>query len=356
MDSSNQNSTPEPDEQIQLPGAIPSAQSLIIRAIEVGAAYMIPPHELDGALSEEEIAPRFGEPVIHGNLNYTLFARDYLRAVHGADLGGAEALVPTGMRLRELAAEEDVATMNLNMQLLRDHDSQAHVCSGFPRFEKFVKSETGRSYSRTTLHRRIVHAKFGLLFAAAGAIDILPTQNQSVLIGRLPRRHWVPFWRDVSTRCPSMRISKTALEVELSRYSARRRLPLRGELLEDRSPPRDPEAPDSCEFRDKSSQPSFVTKARTQMTDRRLADLLEPDLHAILSSRVLSNMYRKKSSVGRQYLSAIRATTRGKRQRDKLEQRKNLLRLIEEEHPDLRQEILDFMVTAAFERFDQRLS
>jgi len=333
---------------------------LALKAQAVGAAYMLPPHDLDSPLSEAEILPRFGEPVIHNGVNYTALSHDYLDAVSGKQEPPQEKQKP-GSSLRELANMEEKSVMEFNAGLLRDHDSQAHRKAGIPRFEKYVAMETGKTFSRSTLLRRMVHGKVALIFAAGGAIDSLPSQNQANLIGQLPRHVWLPFWRQLLSQHPKGNVGETALKEAVPLYATRHELPLRGGRLE--AEQKMLPLPDSIPVaapKPKDNPP--LEKAETlnrelsrQEADQEIIKLLDPILQEYLPRRTRERLKKKKTSLGRQYLSAVRAAARQTPSPAKNDDRGKLFNAIVENHPALGKEILKLMMGLAFEKFDEKL-
>lgn len=334
--------------------------ALAIKAQAVGAAFMLPPHELDSPLSADEILPRFGEPVVDNGVNYTALAYDYLDAVSGRHGPSQEKQKP-GSTLKELANTEVKSIMEFNVSIVRDHDSQAHRRAGILRFENYVAKETGKTFSRSTLQRRMVHAKFALIFAAGGAIDILPSQNQANLIGQLPRHVWLPFWRGLLSQHPSGKMGDTALKEAVPLYATRHQLPLRGERLEaeqkilplpDASPAADPKPEVGPPPEKAATKNRELTR---QEADQEIIKLLNPILQEYLPRRTKERLKKKKNSLGRQYLSAIRAAVRQTPSPFKRGKRSNLFNAIATHHPALAEDVLRLMLGLAFEQFDEKL-
>jgi hypothetical protein len=331
---------------------------LAIKAQQVGAAFMLPPHELDSPLSAAEILPRFGEPVVVNGVNYTALARAYLAAVSGEYERPQEAQEPCES-LAELANTEERSVMLFNAELLRAHDSLAHRKAGIPRFEKYVAMETGKTYNRSTLTRRMVHAKVALIFAAGGAIDILPSQNQANLLGQLPRHVWLPCWRDILAQNPNGKVGKAALEKAVPLYATRHQLPLRGERLDSEQGilPLEDVVPTA-----KSQDDTPVGLLKTedipvsrQEADQQIIKLLDPILQNYLPRRARDRLKKKNASLGRQYLSAVRTAVRKTPSPTKNDNRSDLFNAMAEHHPVLGKEILRLMLGLAFQKIDEKL-
>lgn len=332
----------------KLEGALAPAEEtvhdLAVKAAEVGAIYMLPPHEMDSPLTAEEIAPRFGTPVIARGVNYAAMSREYLRVVLGEETEGPSTNPAREPSLRELADNEHHAVMEFNFRLLRDHDSQAHKKAGVGRFEKYVEEETGEKHSRSTLVRRMVHIKFALLAAAAGGVDSLPSQNQANIIGCLPRNHWVRVWRDIQASGAGQRISKTALEEAVVLYAQRHNLPMRGTRLDgDKAPVERAGPPHS----------STPVPASDRELEQRLLSALQAELPKRLPERVQKRA--KKRPLPRSYLAALRATTRKPPSETESENHRQLLLLISENHPELGRRLLSQILADGFKKIAKML-
>lgn len=330
-------------ESTQAQGTEP-VDDLAVKAAEIGAVYMLPPHELDSPLTADEITPRFGTPVISKGVNYAAMSREYLRVVHGEESGKPHATPGGEPTLRQLADHEHHAVMEYNFRLLRDHDSQAHKKAGVSRFEKFVEEETGEKHSRSTLVRRMVHIKFALLAAAAGGADSLPSQNQANAIGRLPRNHWVRAWRNIQSGPKGQKIGKAALEEAIALYAQRHKLPMRGTRLDtDKALPEPAPAPDS----------SVSTPPSERELEQRLLTVLESELPRRLPERVQKRA--KKRPLPKSYLAALRTAARKPPSETESENHRQLLLLISENHPELGRRLLSQILADGFKMIAEKL-
>lgn len=324
-------------------------QELAIKADQLGAVYMLPPHEFDSPLTEEEIAPRFGTPVIVNGVNFAAMSQKYLCDVHGKDYANPQSASVNEPTLRDLAARENDAAMEFNFRLLCDHDSKAHKKAGVSSFEKYVAEETGEKHSRSTLIRRMVHIKFALLAAADGGADALPSQNQANTIGRLPRGFWVRFWRHITSGGSGKKIGKAALEEAVVVYAQRNRLPLRGMRLDSFSDTHSG-ALALPDVRNDSEAPVLHAKGDIK---KRLLSVLAIELPQRLPDRVQRRA--KKQPLARSYLKALQEFARKCPSVSEAESHRQLLILINENHPDLGRRLLSQAIAKAFKEIADKL-
>lgn len=276
--------------------------SLEVRAKEQKAIYMIPPHDYEPPLTELEITAKFGTPVIENGINFTEYAQLYLQVVRGKDSGASEKPLQS---LRELENDELRSVMKANMLLLIWHDSKAHHRDKEPSFDKWVRETRHVTWKRSTINRRICHARLALMLAAEGLIDYLPSQNATAIISRLSRTEWASFCSSLE---PRQEIGPSKLNKMVVSYSERNGVPLRN------TPVLIPE-----DNRSLLAAPRETETSETSLSDSQINKVAKPgdlipklaeQLTAILPAYKLGKNGRPSVQRARNFLTAITAIAR----------------------------------------------
>lgn len=200
------------------------AQSHLANA---AAILMVPPEEFDPVLQPEELQMRFGEPVIHMGSNYSLMATQYKQAIHG-DPRDKVFKKWDAVPLSTYLQNAECHTMAYCHRLLVLTDRLRKQGATAKEAFEFLRDHHGYDKTERTLRRQTAHARLGLVLAASGQIDSLPSQNVAGIISaRLARRWWAGF----------LSISKikeglpNKVQRALQDYSYRYNVPLRGEPI-----------------------------------------------------------------------------------------------------------------------------
>ena len=309
---------------------------LDLKAEECGAVLMVPPIEEETPFSPEELKMEFGSHVQEGGVDYSSAIANYLSAVHGQKKE-AEPL-PT---IAELFNEETKAGMQLNLALVLARDTKEYRNHGFRSLEDWVNSNVGVPMNHSTIHRRIVHGRCAMLFAAKGMIDKLPSQAQCTIISRLPRAHWLDAWKAIQT---GSKFGKDALINAVANYARQHRLPSRGKpidsVLED--------APVMTPL--KLNPVPINTTGTTANSTPTLQPAKAPETPPLLN--VIAEMlprylpaYRHKylakrySNPARRFVSALKAQIRKCPEPERMDLREELFTSIQQSDPELAEQI-----------------
>ena len=199
---------------------------------KLGAVLMVPDFSEDIPLSHEELKTGYGFPVIVDSINYTAYRDHYLQLVHASS-----AEVPTELAelpsLENLAREEARIARQFDLRLLIAHDSKEYKKHGYTRELDYLRTVLGVEGTRSTIQRRVVHAKVALLFACNGMADKIPSQAQANTIYKLPRPLWVQFWKEAL--CWG-KLSRTGLEQAVEAFASRMQVPVRCKAVPEPKP------------------------------------------------------------------------------------------------------------------------
>lgn len=191
------------------------------------AILMVPPEEYDPVLQPEELEMRFGEPVIHQGSNFSLMATQYRQAIHGDPRDEAFDqwdAIPLSTYLQN--AEHHTMAYCHRLLILTD-GLRKQGATAKEAFE-ILRDHHGYDKTERTLRRQTAHARLGLVLAASGQIELLPSQNVAGIVSpRLHRRWWGQF----------LSISKikeglpNKVQRALQDFSDRYNVPLRGQPI-----------------------------------------------------------------------------------------------------------------------------
>lgn len=190
-----------------------------------GAIRMVPPEEFDGPLNPPEIEMRFGNPVIFNGTDYSKMKKYYSQAVHDQPTD-EEFACWESVPLSAYAQRADSSAMEYCQRLLVIHDRLRRQNVSSQTAYEVLKEHHGYMQTDRTLRRQLAHARLALILAAAGRIEMLPSQNTSAVItALLPRHAWVPFFSHSGfTECGAGTMQKKAVE-----FAERKGIALRGQ-------------------------------------------------------------------------------------------------------------------------------
>lgn len=197
--------------------------------VSYGAVLMVPSEDMEAVLSMEETTPAFGEPVLEQGVNWSELLTLYRQAIHGESRdSNYEA-----WNRRTLAEFRDTANcheVGYFHRLLTLRDQLLQQGLTFQEFYRHLKEEYKYTSTDRTLRRQIAHARLGLLLAAKGRIDKLPSQNVSaVIVAKLPRAVWIPFL----DRHPIKEAGNETVKKNIFSFADYHRVPLRMQSPQD---------------------------------------------------------------------------------------------------------------------------
>lgn len=189
-----------------------------------GAITMVPPEEFDDTLNERELKMRFGEPVIFGGTNFTELSTRYQQSL--CIVPKDEAFHEWNVQpLQEFSSNAESAEMHYSHRVLVLCDSLKMRGIIGKDAHEILKENHGYGWCERTLRRQCAHARLALILAAAGKIDLLPSQNVCAAISSvLPRHAWVLFL----SAHPVKESSPEAVKKKIVDFAGRRGITLRG--------------------------------------------------------------------------------------------------------------------------------
>lgn len=205
----------------------PPASPLEKKSTIPGAGTILLSVEDEEPLTIDELVPRYGHPVIWHGVDLTEAANQYLYEVRGLGKPLKDAVIPDLQPASNRFLEADLV---LKIRILIDHDRKAHVRAGLSRFDDYFRSCTQSTLVHSSIHRWLIEAKTALLFAAQGAIDLMPSQAACEQLSILPRNHWLPAWREISPKGGI--VGKHKLSEHIALYASRNGIPIRGHRMD----------------------------------------------------------------------------------------------------------------------------
>jgi hypothetical protein len=149
--------------------------------------------EYDGPLGPQELKMRFGSPVVESGINYSELATLYSQALNYKK-SNPRFREWNARPLSDFAHGAAAADMSYSHRLLALHDMlRKEGFHGINLYDQMVQ-RFGFNSTERTLRRQVAHARLALIFAVAGKIDLLPSQNvAAVVAAHLPKRYWTAF-------------------------------------------------------------------------------------------------------------------------------------------------------------------
>jgi len=308
-------------------------KSLILdhKAQECGAVLMVPPVEQETPFSEQELKMEFGVHVKEAGVDFSHAIKTYLEVVHGSG-ANKESECKLMSKIAELCKEEAKIGMNIDLALVLAHDSKIYRKQGCNSLEEWVNSVLGVPMNHSTLHRRMVHGRFSMLFAAKGMIDRIPSQTQCKILSQLPRTHWINAWKSIQSHG---KIGKDALDKAIHLYARHNNIPLRGQRIDsvlveppEVTPLKLPPPPTSMESTPNTdSKPKDVPSPLLSVLKEHITDYLPAYRHKSLSN--------KQGTPARRFLSAVKAQIRKCPDPKKVDSIEKLFAVIERTDPSL---------------------
>jgi hypothetical protein len=342
------------EDNLQPPVTIETTSKTSDLGRKLGAVLMVPDFNEDIPLSHEELKTGYGFPVIVDSINYTSYRDHYLQLVHSssAELPTELATLPS---LKDLAREEARIVRQFDLRLLIAHDSKEYKKHGYTRELDYLRTVLGVEGTRSTIQRRIVHAKVALLFACNGMADKIPSQAQANTIYKLPRPLWVQFWKEAL--CWG-KLSRTGLEQAVDAFASRMQVPVRCKAVPEPKPKLlDAPPPNSHPEPEPEPEPGEA-EVSTKFTKKRAGFNL-----IALSARLTKEMpasfracYSGDSvKAAKKYQSALKNHVRSPRSPSKTESRMEFYRWIEERHPNFAAQIFKTAVANFFHEIEESL-
>ena len=181
--------------------------------------------EHEGPLKAGDLTMQFGEPVIANGTNYSELATLYLQAL-GLAPSNQSFLEWNARPLGNFAQRAASSEMSYSHRLLVLYDILRREGFCGKRLHEALVGNCGYGSTERTLRRQVAHARLALILAAAGKIDLLPSQNVSGTISsRLPR----PFWRAFLSKHQIKEAEAATVKKAIDDFGANHGIPLKGQ-------------------------------------------------------------------------------------------------------------------------------
>lgn len=259
-----------------------------LKAGNLGAVLIVPPEELDldPPFCLAEIQPRSGEHVIHGGVDYTLEARLLCQALGAAPVS-KDFEIWDNTPLREFADAANRADFQYCNRLLALLQRAKNIeKTSFTDFHRWLAETQEYNGTSRTLRRQTNHAALGLILAAIGLVDKVPSQNVSnTICAMLPRSAWVPFIKS----CSTVNFGREAAKSRIVAFARSANIPLRGEPAAGREVRHRPGNPAAMlPPQPQRAATSMATKPKKTLHRKRLAFRLSHSLAGVIpASRLI---------------------------------------------------------------------